>query len=83
MGFGFVEFMTKQDAQKAIISLQGFALEGHSLQLKLSQKSASSKTQSKAPKKESGDLIEKKGTKLVVRNVPFEATRKELQQLFG
>jgi len=83
MGFGFVEFATKQDAQKAILALQGFELDGHALQLKLSQRKTLTAPQNKRGNKDASGAIEKKGTKLIVRNVPFEATKKELQQLFS
>jgi multiple RNA-binding domain-containing protein 1 len=52
-------------------------LDGHALELKLSHHKAdsskSSTKKSKAPET----------TKLVVRNVPFEATDKDLRELFG
>ncbi|GAN09778.1 RNA-binding domain-containing protein [Mucor ambiguus] len=75
MGFGFVEFDSKSNAEKALKALQGFNLDGHTLELKLSHRKAdtSSKKSSKTPET----------TKLVVRNVPFEATDKDLRELFG
>ena len=82
MGFGFVEFATKQDAQKALLSLQDFVLDGHTLQLKLSQRKIATKATANT-RTEHGGPIEQRGTKLIARNVPFEATRKELQQLFA
>jgi len=51
-------------------------LDGHALELKPSNAQAST---SKLPAKQP----EKAPTKLMVRNVPFQATRKELLQLFG
>ena len=38
MGFGFVEFRTKEQANVAISTLDGHVLDGHKLQLKLSHK---------------------------------------------
>ena len=38
MGYGFVEFMKREAAQKALKQLQHTELEGHSLQLKLSSR---------------------------------------------
>eukprot|EP00804_Cyclotella_cryptica_P003228 CCRYP_010471-RA/>CCRYP_010471-RA protein AED:0.31 eAED:0.31 QI:168/1/1/1/1/1/2/2028/893 len=75
MGFGFVEFSTEEEAKKAMKSLQGKLIDGHSLEIKLSSKNLS----------DSAPAISKSSnnTKIMVRNVPFEATRSELLQLFG
>ena len=90
MGFGFVEFSRKEDAKQAVKTLQGFVLDGHSLQLKFSNRgangteadAAAAATTTKRGGK-SGELIEAKGTKLLIRNVPFEATKKDIRQLFA
>mmetsp|Transcript_14545 Transcript_14545/g.31614 ORF Transcript_14545/g.31614 Transcript_14545/m.31614 type:complete len:897 (+) Transcript_14545:87-2777(+) len=76
MGFGFVEFPSEDEALKAMKGLQGKVVDGHALEIKLSTKSLSS---AKVP------AIDKssKNTKIMVRNVPFEATRTEILQLFG
>jgi multiple RNA-binding domain-containing protein 1 len=77
MGFGFVEVASLAVAKTSISKLNGTLVDGYALQLALS----SSKQQSqKAPIKNSKT---KNPTKLMVRNVPFQATRKELLKLFG
>ena len=76
MGFGFVEFPSEAEALKAMKALQGKVVDGHSLELKLSTKSLSSTKKSAADKPSNS-------TKIMIRNVPFEATRTELLQLFG
>ena len=78
MGFGFVEFSSEDEALKAIKKMQGKLVDGHSLEIKLSTKSLSGGN-SRAPEM---DKTARK-TKIMVRNVPFEATRSELLQLFG
>jgi len=80
MGFGFAEFQSEEEALKATKSMQGKLVDGHALEIKLSTKSLSSS--SKAPASASAD-DSSKNTKIMVRNVPFEATRTELLQLFG
>jgi multiple RNA-binding domain-containing protein 1 len=75
MGFGFVECDSDESVRKAIKALQGTIVDGHALELKRSSKTIVSAT----AKKQTGA----NSTKLVVRNVPFQATRKELLQLFG
>lgn len=77
MGYGFVEFPSEQEAVKAMKALQGKLVDGHALEIKLSTKNLSSSKALVAADKSS------KNTKIMVRNVPFEATRTELLHLFG
>mmetsp|Transcript_1770 Transcript_1770/g.3824 ORF Transcript_1770/g.3824 Transcript_1770/m.3824 type:complete len:860 (+) Transcript_1770:108-2687(+) len=78
MGYGFVEFGSEEDALNAMKSLQGKLIDGHAVSIQLSAKSLSSKVNVSAESKSSS-----KNTKIMVRNVPFEATRSELLKLFG
>jgi len=59
---------------------QGSVLDGHKLVLRLSLRrgAAAEPTEPKAAEKPAG-----RGTKLVVRNLAFEATRKDVVALFG
>ena len=76
MGFGFVELDSHAAVKQALSKLQGKLVDGHALELKVSNKSNAAGA---APPKPKG----KNPTKLVVRNVPFQATRTELLKLFG
>lgn len=76
MGFGFVEFPSQEVALKAIKAMQGKIVDGHALEIKLSTKTLSTTTTPSTDKSS-------KNTKIIVRNVPFEASRTELLQLFG
>jgi len=76
MGFGFVEFESLEAAQAGLQQLNGQILQGHTLELKLSQARS---TSSRVPKVASG----KAPTKLMVKNVAFQANRQELLKLFG
>lgn len=81
MGFGFIECDSDASVRKALKFLQGTVLDGHALELKRSSKSLS-----KSEAKTGGNELVPKGknpTKIMCRNVPFQATRKELLQLFG
>ncbi|CEG78417.1 hypothetical protein RMATCC62417_13029 [Rhizopus microsporus] len=74
MGYGFIEFNNKANAEKAIKAMQGYMLDDHALDLKLSHhKTSTSTKKSKTPDT----------TKIIVRNVPFEATAKDLRELFS
>lgn len=54
-------------------------MDGHSLQIKFSHRKSNT---NEAGKPGSGKSVTQ-GTKLIVRNVPFEATKKDLRELFG
>lgn len=79
MGFGFVEFEDAKHAEAAIKSLQATVLDGHALNLKISQKKM---TQAPKRKADDADLGGRK-SKIIVRNVAFEATSNEIRELFG
>ncbi|CCF55986.1 hypothetical protein KAFR_0A05510 [Kazachstania africana CBS 2517] len=76
MGFGFVEFRTKEQANAVIAALDGTVIDGHKIQLKLSHRTTASNT----------TTTKKKGVKsgkIIVKNLPFEATRKDVFELFN
>ncbi|CAP24384.1 Protein CBR-RBD-1 [Caenorhabditis briggsae] len=80
MGFGFVQFYTALDAKNALKEMQGELLDGHSLELKISHRENVDKGALKrkdVKQKEQGEC-----TKLLVRNLPFEASIKEVETLF-
>lgn len=80
MGFGFVGFSSPDAARKALKSMDGFVLDGHTLSIKFAGRGADAdeSTETKASK-----TPKAKSTKMVVKNVPFEATKKDLRALFG
>ncbi|KAF6820728.1 Multiple RNA-binding domain-containing protein 1 [Colletotrichum sojae] len=81
MGFGFVVFKTKEQAQVALKSMDGFVLEGHTLAVKAShngQDAAEERRREDQARKTAGQR-----TKIVIKNLPFEATKKDIRTLFG
>ncbi|SMQ49722.1 unnamed protein product [Zymoseptoria tritici ST99CH_1A5] len=81
MGFGFLEFASARQAQAALSVMDGYSLEGHKLQIRASHKGADAAEERKkadAAKKAAG-----RGTKLLIKNLPFEATKKDVRALFG
>ncbi|GAA5854883.1 hypothetical protein JCM3766R1_005434, partial [Sporobolomyces carnicolor] len=88
MGYGFVGFRDVESATRALDVLNRQVLDGHELDVKFAQRGSTSadndeqrrgggktKAGAKAPNETT--------TKMLVKNVPFEATRKELRQLFS
>ncbi|CAN7985348.1 unnamed protein product, partial [Ixodes hexagonus] len=81
MGYGFVQFKLKQSAKKALKQLQHSKLDEHAVELKLSKRETAQQTAAELKKKKTD--LGKESTKILVRNIPFEATKKELQELFS
>jgi multiple RNA-binding domain-containing protein 1 len=79
MGFGFLEFQSKQQAQAALCSMNSYKLDGHELLFRASHKALDA-----AEERRREDQARKKvGTKIIVKNLPFEATKKDVRTLFG
>ncbi|WFD35547.1 Multiple RNA-binding domain-containing protein 1 [Malassezia cuniculi] len=74
MGYGFVGFATEDDASAAQRAMDGHVLDGHTLAVAFSRRGhdADDSKPVKAP-----------STKMLVKNVPFEATKKDLRALFS
>ncbi|GMM57565.1 RNA-binding ribosome biosynthesis protein [Maudiozyma humilis] len=81
MGFGFAEFRTKEQANAVIAAMDGSVIDGHKIQLKLSHRQGNASSSSNASAKRKGA----KGAsgKIIVKNLPFEATRKDVFELFN
>ncbi|XP_029676364.1 probable RNA-binding protein 19 [Formica exsecta] len=79
MGYGFVRYKRKHDADRALKTLQMSVLDGKSLELKRSERTLISDV--KTAKKKS-KITEQTGSKILVRNVPFQATLQEITELF-
>uniref|UniRef100_A0A3Q3QR76 Probable RNA-binding protein 19 n=1 Tax=Monopterus albus TaxID=43700 RepID=A0A3Q3QR76_MONAL len=79
MGYGFVQYKTADAAQKALRQLQHCTVDNHQLELKISERATKTTAVSRKKKQ-----VEKKqlGSKILVRNVPFQATVREIRELF-
>lgn len=75
MGFGFAEYRTKEQALAVISAVDGTVLNGHKLQLKISHRAGNTNNSIKSKSKKSG--------KIIVKNLPFEAARKDIFELFS
>ncbi|CAH0546804.1 unnamed protein product [Brassicogethes aeneus] len=80
MGYGFVRFTHKSSTDKALKTLQGLELNGKTLELKRSERTLKNEAQSS---RKVNKATKQTGTKILVRNVPFQAKLKEIQELFS
>lgn len=81
MGFGFLEFRTKEQAQAALAAMDGHHLDGHELLVRASHKgvdAAEERRRDDTAKKLAG-----RRTKIIIKNLPFEASKKDVRSLFG
>lgn len=91
MGFAFVEYATEAEARQAAKLMDGKVVDGHALQVSLSRPVAAAPEGSSdaakhlARRAATADAAARapKSAKLMVRNVPFEATKKELRDVFA
>jgi multiple RNA-binding domain-containing protein 1 len=77
MGYGFVGFKDVEGAKRALKSMQGYVLDGHSLSIRLAGRGVEEPSEGK------GKTSGKSSTKVIVKNVPFEASKKDIRELFG
>ncbi|KAK5695828.1 Multiple RNA-binding domain-containing protein 1 [Elasticomyces elasticus] len=81
MGFGFTEFASAPQAQAALKAMDGHTLEGHKLQIRASHKGTDAAEERR--KADAAKRVAGKKTKIIVKNLPFEATKKDVRALFG
>lgn len=80
LGFGFVEYRKPEQAQRALKQLQGHVVDNHKLEVRISER-ATKPALTSARKKQ----VPRKQTtsKILVRNIPFQADSREIRELFS
>jgi multiple RNA-binding domain-containing protein 1 len=78
MGYGFAGFRTVEDATRAQRAVQGMVLGGHALEAKFAGRGR--EDEERQAKKEKGGKATT--TKMIVKNLPFEANKKDIRALF-
>lgn len=79
MGYGFMGFKDAEGANKALKSVQGFVLDGHALHVSFAGRG----TDDVSKGNDQGVGSKSRTKKMIVKNVPFEATKKDIRDLFG
>lgn len=85
-GYGFVTFESAEKAAQALLTFQSHCVDGHKLLLQFAKPSISTAPggQMNGGKMEQISAHkEKSRNKIVVKNLPFEATAKEVRELFA
>jgi multiple RNA-binding domain-containing protein 1 len=81
MGFGFAHFNNRESAQAALKAMDGQSLHAHKLQVKASHRgldAAAERKRDDEAKKAAGQR-----TKIIIKNLPFEASKKDVRALMG
>lgn len=81
MGFGFVEFSSKEEANTALAIMSGHVLEGHTLDIRPSQRILDEGEDRR--KQDKAKALASQQTKIIVKNLPFETSKKDVRALLG
>lgn len=81
MGFGFMEFSSTKAAESAAAALNGHRLDGHELKTQLSNRNldAGEETRRQDQQRKAGA----NQTKIIIKNLPFQASKKDVRSLFA
>ena len=80
MGFGFVGFRTADAARQALKAMNGRVMDGHALEVRFAQRGQDADERGHPAK---GESKSQGSNKLVIKNLPFETSKKEVRELFG
>lgn len=81
MGFGFLEFRSKEQAEVALAAMDGYKLDGHELLIRASHKAVDA-AEAKRVEHEAKKMAGRK-TKIIIKNLPFETSKRDIRALFG
>jgi len=81
MGFGFVDFRSKEQAQAALSAMNGYTLDQHQLVIRLSHKGVDAAEERR--REDTAKKIATRRTKIIIKNLPFQASKKDVRSLFG
>ncbi|KAF7713794.1 Uncharacterized protein PECH_002748 [Penicillium ucsense] len=81
MGFGFAEFRTKAQAQAALAAMNGYKLDQHELVIRASHKGMDAAEERR--REDTAKKVAARRTKIIIKNLPFQVTKKDIRALFG
>ena len=79
MGFGFVEFRTPEQARGAMLAMNGFTLDDYKLLVKASEDSRDAASERRVGEQSKPQKF--RNTKIVIKNLPFEASKQDVCSL--
>lgn len=82
LGYGFIQFKRKATCDHVLNTMQFTTIDGNRVELKRSDRTLQSQEQSRKSMKKSVKIGEQTGTKILVRNIPFQAKQSEVEEIF-
>ncbi|KAK6539501.1 Multiple RNA-binding domain-containing protein 1 [Orbilia ellipsospora] len=79
MGYGFVEFRNRTAADAAATAMNGYFLDGHKLEIRGSHRGEDAA----AERKKLDARNNSASTKIIIKNLAFEVSEKQIRSLFG
>lgn len=79
MGYGFIQFYHQRSVNNALKTLQQSSLDGHCIELKRSNRTLKENLHIE---RKINNVEKHTGSKILVRNIPFQAKLNELRELF-
>ncbi|XP_048467352.1 probable RNA-binding protein 19 isoform X1 [Rhincodon typus] len=79
MGYGFAEYAKSESANKALKLLQHCTVDGHQLELKISNRATITVNPARKFQKAKKQTV----SKILIRNIPFQTKVKEIRELFS
>lgn len=79
LGYGFIQFKRKSTCDHALSTMQFTTIEGNRVELKRSDRTLQSQQQTT---RKTVPMGAQTGTKILVRNIPFQAKQSEIQEIF-
>lgn len=80
LGYGFIQFKQTFAADQALKTMQHKEIDGIKIELKRSDRTLN--TPAHVPRKKTDNKKQEGSTKIMVRNIPFQANANEIRQLF-
>ena len=81
LGYGFIQFKQRSSAERALKTMQFHDIDGKKIELKRSDRTLQSDVKG-AARKQTDKSEQKNTTKIMVRNIPFQANIGEIQDIF-
>lgn len=81
LGYGFIQFKQKSGAERALKTMQFHDIDGKKIELKRSDRTLQSDNKG-ASRKQTDKSEQKNTTKIMVRNIPFQANIGEIRDIF-
>lgn len=80
LGYGFIQFKLTSSADQALKTMQHKEIDGIKIELKRSDRTLN--IPAHVPRKKTDNKKQEGSTKIMVRNIPFQANANEIRQLF-